>query len=80
MILVEEYQNDFEKGSLSFNLKPKYSLSYYEGSYGNVEFEIVDGDGIYPTIQWIEEFNFINPDIKEIEDGIIKEFIKQKYK
>lgn len=79
MILVEQYQSDFEKGNLSFNLKPKYILSYYEGKYENIEFEIVDGDGIYPTIQWVENFKFANPDIKEIEEGIIKEFIKQKY-
>ena len=77
MILVEEYQSDFEKGSLSFNLKPKYILSYYEGKYQDVEFEIIDGEGIYPTINWLEESNF--EDLKEIEDGIIKEFIKQKY-
>ena len=77
MILVEEYQSDFEKGNLSFNLKPKYILSYYEGKYQDVEFEIIDGEGIYPTINWLEESNF--EDLKEIEDGIIKEFIKQKY-
>lgn len=74
MILVEEYQNDFQEGKLRLDLKPKYTLHYYEGFYDNVHFEIVDVDGVYPTIQWLEENTWV--DLKEKEDMIIKQFIK----
>ena len=78
MILVEEYENDFVKGDLKFNLKPKYVLSYYEGTYQGIEFEIVDGDGVYPTIGWMDDNSKFEL-LSELEDEIIRNFIKEKY-
>lgn len=75
MILVEEYQSDFQEGKLRLDLKPKYTLHYYEGFYDNAHFEIVDGDGVYPTIQWLDDTSKFEP-LTETEDKIIKQFIK----
>lgn len=78
MILVEEYENDFVKGDLKFNLTPKFIYSYYEGNYKGICFEIKDGNGEYPEINWLEDASkFTN--LIEIEDEIIKDFIIVKY-